>query len=100
MINKDYLKAIFMEKKDLLKMADLRMVNMPKFDELSVKQIWPLVQKDAELMKYFPDQHPDMPAKLPDRTYMFNILQTKRPTYVQKLLSNAQSQRSAVHNDN
>ena len=37
MINKDYLKLIFQEKKKLLKNAELRTVKMPKFDELSVK---------------------------------------------------------------
>ena len=44
MINKDYLKLIFQDKKKLLKLADLRVVKVPKYDELSVKQVWPKIQ--------------------------------------------------------
>ena len=37
MINKDFLKQIFAEKKQLMPLADLRSVSVPKYDELSIK---------------------------------------------------------------
>ena len=30
----------------------LRQVNVPAYDELSVKNIWPKIQKDAKVMKF------------------------------------------------
>jgi hypothetical protein len=37
MVNKDFLKQILREEKKLLKMSEVKMVCMPKYDELSVK---------------------------------------------------------------
>ena len=39
MINKDYLKLIFAEKKQLMPLAELRSVSVPKYDELTVSEI-------------------------------------------------------------
>ena len=64
----------------LLKMSELKSVNVPKFDELSVKNIFPLIRQDAEVMKYFPDDYPK--GREPDRTYTFNVLNTLRNQYV------------------
>ena len=58
MLNKDFLKAVLMDKKSLLRLDQVKYVNVPFYDELSVVKIWPMVQKDPEIMKYFP-------AKLP-----------------------------------
>jgi len=46
MITKDFLKQILADEKKLLKMSALRSINMPKFDELSVKRVYPLIQRD------------------------------------------------------
>ena len=58
MVNKDFLKAVFMEEKGLLKLSEVKFKNVPFYDELAVKKIWPDVQKDSEVMFY-------MPSKLP-----------------------------------
>ena len=58
MINKDFLKQVFAEEKKMLLVSQVKLVNVPKYDELSVKNIFPLVCKDYELMKYFPDTLP------------------------------------------
>ena len=94
MINKDFLKLIFAEKKQLLPLIELRSVSVPKYDELSVKNVYPHIQKDPQLMMYFPDSYPK--GREPDRTYMFNILHTKRPEYVQSMVQHALRQRNAV----
>ena len=50
MINKDFLKAVLSDQKKLLKLNELRCVAVPKFDELSVKNIFPLIMQDKSVM--------------------------------------------------
>jgi hypothetical protein len=40
-INKDFLKEVLSGKKKLLSMGDVRMANVPQYDELSVKNLYP-----------------------------------------------------------
>ena len=65
-------------------MSELKSVNVPKFDELSVKNIFPLIRQDAEVMKYFPDNYPK--GREPDRTYTIYVLNTLRNQYVQEII--------------
>ena len=97
MINKDFLKLIFAEKKSLIPLSDLRMCSVPKYPELSVQNIYPIIMKDPEIMAHFPDSYPK--GREPDRLYMFNILHTKKPEYVKNLVLHAQKQRNAVTED-
>ena len=94
MINKDFLKQVFANEKSLLKMSELRAVHVPKFDELSVKYIYPRIKEDPKVHKYFPDRYPD--GRVPDRTYTFNVYHTVYPEYVQNMIRHAQKQRNAV----
>ena len=84
MFNKDLLKLVLANKKMLLKMSELKSVNVPKFDELSVKNIFPLISQDPEVLNYFPDDYPK--GREPDRTYTFNVLNTLRNQYVQEII--------------
>ena len=47
MVNKDFLKEVLAGKKQLLKKADVRSVQVPQYDELSVRRLWPDLRKDA-----------------------------------------------------
>ena len=42
MLNKDFLKAVLMDKKSLLRLDQVKYVNVPFYDELSVVKIWPI----------------------------------------------------------
>ena len=79
-INKDFLKQVMAETKDLLPMARVRTVNVPLYDELSVTKFFPMFQGDEEVMRYLPDPTPD--RRLPDRTYFFNVMNTLKPEYM------------------
>ena len=57
MINKDFLKQVFANEKSLLKMSELRAVNVPKFDELSVKYVYPKIKEDPKVHKYFSESN-------------------------------------------
>lgn len=97
MINKDFLKQVFAEQKTLLKRAELRTIVTPKFAEISVKNIFPKIQADPLLMKYFPDALPK--GREPDREYTFNVLNTLRPSYMQDIIRHAQTVRTSATED-
>ena len=94
MMNKDFLKAVFTRKKALLKLNDVKRINVPLYDELSVIQIWPMVKGNAKLMAYFPEKLPK--GRVPDRAYFFNILNTLHGDYVHTLVKHANEQRNSA----
>ena len=49
MINKDFLKEVLAEEKDLLELKDVKWINVPLFDELSVVNIWPMTKEDEQI---------------------------------------------------
>ena len=74
MINKDFLKQVLKEEKNLFSLFEVKYVNVPHYDELSVKRFWPILREDETLMKYMPDFNNE--EKLPDRVYFWNIANT------------------------
>ena len=48
MINKDFLKEVFAEEKGLLELKEVKWINVPLFDELSVINIWPMTKEDKK----------------------------------------------------
>ena len=97
MVNKDFLRQVFVEEKRLLELRAVKHVNVPKYDELSVKKFWPLMHKDAGFMQYMPEPTPD--GRLPEREYFWNVLNTLRTKYVQQLIEHANAQRMTVQQD-
>ena len=43
MVNKDFLKLVLTEEKALLQLDQVKYVNVPHYDELSVKKFWPIL---------------------------------------------------------
>ena len=97
MMNKDFLKEVFAEDKELLELKAVSFINVPLFDELSVIKIWPMMKEDQPFMKYFPNKLPK--GRVPDREYFFNVLNTLYPAYVQEIIRHANAQRNSVAND-
>ena len=91
MLNRDFIRDLFANKKKLLTLSEVKPVSIPRFDECSVKSVWPIVQKDPELMLYFPTRMPN--GKNPERQYLFAVLNTLRPDYVRNLVAYANHQR-------
>ena len=87
MLTKDFLRLVLTEKKRLLHMNDVRRINVPKYDELSVKNLFPKFKDDAAVMSFMPDQMPK--GKTIDREYFFNCLNTVKPDYVRDLITHA-----------
>ena len=97
MINKDFFKQVLREEKRLLEINKVKYVNVPHYDELSVKKFWPRVQSDDDFMKFMPDPTPD--GLLPDRTYFWNVLNTVQTTYVRNVIQHANEQRMSAKAD-
>ena len=94
MINKDFFKQVFDGQKRLLGMNEVRRVNVPKYDELSVKNLWPTMSQDPEFMQFFPDVFPK--GKIADREYFFNVMNTVHEEYTQALIRHANEQRTTA----
>lgn len=65
MINKDFLKEVLAERKDLLELSKVKFKHVPLYDELSVVKLWPLMKEDKEFMIFMPDKLPK--GRIPDR---------------------------------
>ncbi len=87
MLNRDFMKQLLAEEKKLLELRAVQHVNVPKYDELSVKKFWPLMQTDVAFMLYMPN--PTVEGRLPDREYFWNVLNTLQTAYVQRLVEHA-----------
>ena len=94
MINKDFLKEVFAEDKELLDLKNVKWINVPLYDELSVVNIWPMTKENKQIMMYFPNKLPK--GRVPDREYFFNILNTFQPLYVDQIIQHANAQRNSV----
>jgi hypothetical protein len=87
-VTKDFLKLVFAGKKDLIPQAQIRPINVPRYDELSTKGLINEVMGNKELARFFPEQKTI--SDLPDRDYFFNIINTVEPAYLQSLIQHAQ----------
>ena len=96
-INKDFLKDVLAGKKQLFKKQAVTTIEVPHYDELSVKKIFPELKGDKAFMSYFPDKFPK--GKGPPRDYFFNILNTLYPDYLGKLMEHAAKQRMTTEGE-
>ena len=93
-INRDFLRAVLKGDKSLMPMTKVRHINMPKFDELSVRNIFPRFKDDVMVMMYLQDEYAKQ--RYPDREYFFSILNTIHPEYVAKIVKHANKQRHSA----
>ena len=94
MVNKDFLRQIFAEEKKLLKLSSVKWIEVPRYDEVSVVNLYPGFQKDPKIMIYLPDRLPK--GRLPDRAYLFNLVNTIYPDYMQALIRQASDNRNVA----
>ena len=92
-VTKDFLKLVFAGKKDLIPLAQVRPINVPRYDELSVSGLILEVMGQMDLAKFFPEQRTK--ADLPDREYVFSVINNIEPGYLSALVKHAQTQRNA-----
>ena len=62
----------------------MKFIEVPHYDELSVKSLWPQFAEDEEVARYFLDDFSK--DKRPSREYFFNIVNTIQPDYLKTKL--------------
>ena len=86
-VKKDFLKAIFTDKKKLFKKKEVDYVSVPQWDELGVLKLWKNLKDDVAFNVYFQDRYNEQ--KSPNRDYFFNILNTVYPDYLKNIVDHA-----------
>ena len=72
--NKDFFRDVLADHKKLLKMSEVKWCNPPRYDEISVSNLYPKFANDPNVSVYMPSQLPK--GKYVDRKYFFNVLNT------------------------
>ena len=88
---------MFAEEKQLLRKEEVAFIEVPFYDELAVKHIWPQFAGDEQMLKFFPDEYPQ--GKGPPREYFYNVLNTVHPDYLHQMLEHANKQRMTVEGE-
>ena len=78
---------VLTEEKELMKLEAIKMVQVPGYDELSVKNLWPHMKGIDQFMRFFPDKIPK--GRLPSREYFFNIMNTINQEYTMSIINHA-----------
>ena len=79
----------------MLKQKDITIIEVPKYEKLSIAKIWTIVKETDDIFQYFPDYSN---KQFPDRDYMFSILWTLRFDTMQKMIENAHKNRELENN--
>ena len=87
MFTKDFAKEVFRGEKKLLKLSDVRMVQVTKYDEPSVKRLYDEFVSLAGMSTYFPSSYPK--GRQCDRDYMFNVANTLHGDIVSEIIQHA-----------
>ena len=75
----------------MLKLSHVVDMMVPRYNELRVKNIWPLIKDVNDLMIYFPDYEL---KQLPDRQFMYSILGTFRTEELKIMIEGARKKRA------
>ena len=57
MITKEFLKQVLTGDKMLLKMSEVKFVNLPAYDEIGVKALYDKAMEQPNMNKYFPSKY-------------------------------------------
>ena len=87
-LNKDFLKDVIAERKHLLRLDQIKWVNVPYYDELALKSVGPQMANDPKFTCFFPENMPR--GRSIDRTYFYNVLNTIYPEYTSAIIKHAE----------
>ena len=87
-----FIRAILQNKKKVLKTTELIKINIPRYEELSVRNLYDDVMKDPDVSQYLPDLEQNS-SKLPEREFFFNVLGTVKTEYLNHIIEEAEKKR-------
>ena len=91
MVTAPFLKQVLKNEKILLKASAVKICNPPKYDEISVTQLYDSCIALPDMAQHFPDKYPK--GRQCAREYFFTILNTLHPEYAQALILNSKKLR-------
>ena len=93
-----FMRDVFADKKLHLKQNEVIRLDIPGYQELSVKNLYEDAMKDPVLTKYLPTKE-QLSNKLPECEFFFGILCTLRKQYMKDIIHAASSKRFKVGED-
>ena len=70
----------------MLKQKDVVIIDIPKYEERSIKIVWHLVKDNDDFLEYFPDYSN---KQVSDRDFIFSLLWSFRFNVIQKMVDDA-----------
>ena len=92
------MRDILSEAKLFLKQNDLNRMEVPSYQEISVKNLYDDAMKDELLVKYLPSKE-QLGGRLPERDFFFGVLCTLRNQYMKDIIADAHKARYTVADD-
>ena len=94
----DFMRDILKESKLHLKANEVIHLDIPHYQELSVKNMYEDAMKDEVLIKYLPTKK-QLSNKLPEREFFFGVLSTLRRQYMTDVIKQAHDHRYKAPED-
>jgi hypothetical protein len=93
-----FMRDILSDKKLHLKQNEIIRLEVPSYQEISVKNLYEDAMDDEVLCKYLPSKE-QLSGKLPEREFFFGILCTLRNQYMKDIIADAHKKRYTVADD-
>ena len=93
-----FLRDILADKKLHLKQNEVIRLEIPSYQELSVKNLYDDAMQDEVLAKYLPSKE-QLSGKLPERDFFFGVLCTLRKQYMSDVIAEAQAKRFKIEDN-
>jgi hypothetical protein len=90
-----FMRDILSEAKSCLKQNEVNHMEVPCYQEISVKNLYADAMKDELLAKYLPTKE-QLSGRLPERGFFFGLLCTLRNQYMKDIIAEAQKARFTV----
>jgi hypothetical protein len=87
-----FIRAILSGAKKVIKQIEVKRISVPKYEELSVKNLYDDAMNDHDLSQYLPDRD-QLSNKLPERDFFFGILGTIKQDYLNQIIDHAEKSR-------
>lgn len=88
-ITKDFMKLVLNNEKRMLHNKEVRIVKVPGYDELSLKNLYDKALEMPNMAYYFPSTYPK--GRTIDRQYFWNVFNSLHGDTVEKLLNHSSS---------
>ena len=89
-----FMRDILSETKSFLKQNDVNRMEVPCYQEISVKNLYEDALKDELLVK--PPTKEQLSGRLPERNFFFGLLCTLRNGYMKEIIADAQKARFTI----